>query len=154
MQVAFRFLWLVMFALWQGGFMFYGAIVVPVGTKVLGSESLQGFITQSVTNHLNIIGAISLGVWLIEMLLNRDIRRIRQLTRWCLLISMLLLLSLLCWIHLELDTLLDAGSQTVLRQQQFNRVHSWYLINSTLLWALSMVFALVTLGAWQTPPKH
>jgi hypothetical protein len=47
--------WLLIWALmfWQGGLMFYGGVVVPVGGAVLGSERQQGFITRSVTNYLN-----------------------------------------------------------------------------------------------------
>lgn len=154
MQLSFRFLWLIMFALWQGGFMFYGAVVVPVGTRVLGSESLQGFVTQSVTNYLNFFGVISLTVWLIEMLLYRDTSKFRHLTRWSLLTSMILLLGLLFWLHVELDSLLDAGSLVVLQQQQFNRMHSWYLIISSMQWALAVVFAVVTLAAWRGSRCH
>lgn len=148
MQVILRLLWIVLFAVWQGGFMFYGAIVVPVGTRVLGSESLQGFVTQSVTNYLNIIGVLTLSFWLGEFLLCRDASKTRNNTRWFLLITMMLLHGLLAWMHINLDSLLDAGSQVVLKQQQFHQLHSWYLIISTFEWALSLVFAAVTLAAW------
>jgi hypothetical protein len=148
MQVILRLLWIVLFAVWQGGFMFYGAIVVPVGTRVLGSESLQGFVTQSVTNYLNIIGVLTLSFWLGEFLLCRDASKTRNNTRWFLLITMMLLHGLLAWMHINLDSLLDAGSQVVLKQQQFHQLHSWYLIISTLEWVLSILFAAVTLAAW------
>ena len=46
-----RLLLLIGLMFWQGGFLFYAAVVVPVGTRVLGSETEQGFITQSVTNY-------------------------------------------------------------------------------------------------------
>ena len=32
--------WLFMF--WQGGFLFYGAVVVTIGTEVQGSDFAQG----------------------------------------------------------------------------------------------------------------
>ena len=48
---------------WQGGFMFYGAVVVPVGSEVLGSHREQGFVTRSVTNYLNGAGVLCLAVW-------------------------------------------------------------------------------------------
>jgi len=47
-----RMVLLVSLMFWQGGLMFYGGVVVPVGGRVLGSETKQGFVTQSVTNHL------------------------------------------------------------------------------------------------------
>ena len=58
-----RLLLLIALMVWQGGFMFYGAVVVPVGSEVLGSHLQQGFVTQSVTNYLNLIGAMALAVW-------------------------------------------------------------------------------------------
>ena len=54
-----RMVLLVSLMFWQGGFMFYGGVVVPVGGRILGSETRQGFITQSVTNYLNLAGARS-----------------------------------------------------------------------------------------------
>lgn len=54
-------LWALMF--WQGGFMFYGGVVVPVGSRILGSDLEQGWITRSVTNYLNVAGAVALALW-------------------------------------------------------------------------------------------
>ena len=52
-----RLLVLAAFAFWQGGFTFYAAVVVPVGTEVLGSSMEQGSITRRVTVYLNMAGA-------------------------------------------------------------------------------------------------
>ena len=43
--------------------MFYGGVVVEVGVDVLGSHRTQGFVTQRVTNSLNVAGAVALAVW-------------------------------------------------------------------------------------------
>jgi hypothetical protein len=51
---------LIALMFWQGGFMFYGSVVITVGAEVLGSEMDQGFVTQAVTNYLNIAGAVCL----------------------------------------------------------------------------------------------
>ena len=48
--------------LWQGGFLFYAAVVVPTGTEVLGSFE-QGRVTRHVTDWLNGIGAVTLSSW-------------------------------------------------------------------------------------------
>ena len=45
MPVLRRFMLLVSLMFWQGGFMFYGGVVVEVGSRILGSELEQGFIT-------------------------------------------------------------------------------------------------------------
>ena len=129
--------------------MFYGAIVVPVGTKVLGSEIQQGFVTQSVTNYLNVIGIIAVIMWLGEMLLCRDADKIRRYSRWTLLILLMLMLGILGWLHTKLDHHLDAEAQLIFQTDTFTKLHSWYLIVSTLQWAVSIVFTGLTLRSWQ-----
>ena len=148
MQFVTRFLWIIMFALWQGGFMFYGAIIVPVGTKVLGSASLQGMVTQSVTNYLNIIGILALMTWLCELLLRRDVHKIRHYLCSTLLVMMMILLGMLGWLHTRLDQLLDVEPQVVLHAVSFARLHSWYLIISTIQWTLSLALTGLTIWAW------
>ena len=53
-----RFLVLQSLLLWQGGFLFYAAFVVPAGTEVLGSSAAQGVITTRVVDALNVCGAV------------------------------------------------------------------------------------------------
>ena len=48
MVVVRRFVVVQALLLWQGGFLFYAAIVVPVGTDELGSAFAQGKITARV----------------------------------------------------------------------------------------------------------
>jgi hypothetical protein len=43
-----RLILIVALMFWQGGFMFYGSVVITVGAQVLGSEMDQGFVTQAV----------------------------------------------------------------------------------------------------------
>src|SRR5580692_5608945 len=74
-----RFVLLLCFAVWQGGFMFYGGVVVPVGGRVLGSETDQGFITQAVTNYLNGAGAVCLIMWCVVL---RFDNRLQGRCRW------------------------------------------------------------------------
>lgn len=129
--------------------MFYGAIVVPVGTMVLGSESLQGFVTQSVTNYLNIIGFLSLIIWLGELILQRDTLKIRRNIRWAILILLIVMIGLLSWLHIRLDQLLDAETYVISNSDLFIRLHSWYLIISTIQWAFSLVLVGLTIWAWR-----
>ena len=59
-----RFLVVIAFLFWQGGFLFYASVVVPVAQKELAtsqepdSHRRQGFVTRRVTNFLNLSGAI------------------------------------------------------------------------------------------------
>ena len=55
-----RFAVLMMVGFWQGGFLFYTSVVVPLGQKVLGSDLQQGFLTQQVTDSLNWAGVATL----------------------------------------------------------------------------------------------
>ena len=56
-----RFLVLAALMFWQGGFTFYAAVVVPIGTAQLGGATEQGFITRHVAWYLNLVGAVALG---------------------------------------------------------------------------------------------
>src|SRR5690242_20720914 len=55
-----RFLVLAALMFWQGGFVFYAGVVVPIGTEVLGSSQEQGRITRRVAVWLNWTGAAAL----------------------------------------------------------------------------------------------
>jgi hypothetical protein len=59
-----RFLFVAAVAFWIGGFTFYGSIVIPTGIQVLHGHVKQGFITQQVTNWLNLSGVIGLPILL------------------------------------------------------------------------------------------
>jgi hypothetical protein len=62
---------LITFAIWWGGFTFYAAIVVPVGSEILGSARTQGFITQVVTHWLNLAAALTILMMAVDSWLNR-----------------------------------------------------------------------------------
>src|SRR5262245_19686193 len=96
-----RMILLVALMFWQGGFMFYGGVVVPVGAQILGSETEQGFITQSVTNYLNLAGAVCLIVWLEHLW--HDRRNGVSKLEWGLWSFIAAQLIALAGIHLQMD---------------------------------------------------
>src|SRR6059058_825237 len=67
-----RFLVIVALMFWQGGFLFYASVVVPVGTEVFGrhypaphgenvsAKRQQGRITRTVAFWINLSGAAAL----------------------------------------------------------------------------------------------
>src|SRR4051812_37491119 len=55
-----RFLVVALFAFWMGGFTFYIGVAIPVASEVLGSHRAAGFITQQVTQWLNLAGVVTL----------------------------------------------------------------------------------------------
>ena len=67
-----RFLVVQALMLWQGGFLFYAAVVVPAGTEVLGSGAAQGPITARVTDALNLCGLAALVLTAWDQAVTRD----------------------------------------------------------------------------------
>lgn len=141
---------LVAMMFWQGGFMFYGAIVVPVGTQVLGSQEIQGFITRAVTNYLNLAGTVAVVLWMWELMSRNNAHRVQLLISWALWLLLLLSVGLLTWLHAVMDQHLDLVSQIVLDRDRFRVLHSWYLIISTIQWAASISLLSMTLLNWQS----
>jgi hypothetical protein len=140
-----RFLTLVAFAFWQGGFAFYTAVVVPTGTDVLGSAAAQGFITRKVAIWMNVAGAVAVPIFLWDAAATRPFRRSR-ITLALLLAAGLIGLTLL---HPRLDALLDKVSERVLDGHEFLPMHRKYLWISTAQWAVGVVYLLLTPWAWR-----
>jgi hypothetical protein len=137
---------LVSLMFWQGGFMFYGGVVVPVGTTILGSETEQGFITQAVTNYLNGAGAVCLILWLEHLW--RERRSGVFQVEWYVWGFATLSLGVLVGIHFRMDRLLNAELRSVRDHAAFSRYHKLYVGMSTLQWVASLVMMLLTLSRW------
>ena len=138
-----RFLAVAALAVWIGGLTFYAVVVVPVGGELLG-ETQQGFVTQRVTNWLNVIGAVALllvGAYLLE-------HRGRLLcSNWC----VLLLIEIgLCLMHVPLDRMLENETTSVLDPDRFYGIHRIYLLLTTAQW----LFGVVALWACLMPPRR
>ena len=132
---------------WQGGFMFYGAVVVEVGADVLGSHRVQGFVTRAVTNYLNLAGVVALGVWAWDLAATPGgHRRAARWICWCLLAVFLVVLAFL---HTRLDARLDATEFRILDESGYRVFHIWYLGVSTIQWAAAIVLIGLTIQAWR-----
>ena len=140
-----RLVIVLIYAVWQGGFVFYGAVVVPIGADVLESDMTQGFITQRVTNWLNVIGTVSLAVWSVDLWWTTTRRRLRS-SLWAVLVTTLITQFVL---HQQMDDKLDAVAQSVLDPDGFYALHRRYLIVSTLQWLIGCGLLLTTLHNWQ-----
>jgi hypothetical protein len=149
-----RFVLLLCLAFWQGGFMFYGGVVVTVGASVLGSETEQGFITQSVTNYLNVAGAVCVTVW--GVALACDTRLSSRLGRlcWGLWSGIAISLGLLIGLHLVMDHRLDSAGHTILDEQSFLQLHEAYITTSTIQWLLCVALLGLTLAAWRSSDRR
>jgi hypothetical protein len=139
-------LWLFMF--WQGGFLFYGAVVVTIGSDVLGSDFAQGLITRRVALAINLTGLAVLLAWIGDLVAERQ-SRLRR--RWGVWIFLLVTLAVLDWLHPQMDALIDAHHRGLVDHGAFHHLHRWYLRVSTLQWLASVVFIFWTLQNWNEP---
>jgi hypothetical protein len=141
---------LVTLMFWQGGFTFYGAVVVPVGSDILGSHAAQGWITRSVTNYLNAAGVVALLVWSWDLLAQSPRSPWGRRLAGALWAGLVLTLGLQIWLHLRLDDLLDGESLRIRDRVPFHTLHRWYLIVSTLQWASALLLLAGTLHRWRS----
>lgn len=144
-----RLLLLSTLLFWQGGFMFYSAVVIPVGSEILGSHQAQGWITRSVATYLNLAGlaALIISGWDIASAVDPKIMRRRS--RWGLWVFLLLTLGLQFWLHPQMDGHLDLESFRMLDKPGFYYLHRWYLNLSMVQWLGSLILLAVTLTAWR-----
>lgn len=135
-----RFLFVSAVAFWLGGFTFYAGVVIHVGGRVLGSHVRQGFITQQVTNWLNLAGVVALAVmlWNAASVWSTRGRARRRALALSWLVMTLVQVALL-GIHPMMDRLLDASGRQVLDDDHFGRLHFAYVAGSTLQWAAGLV---------------
>jgi hypothetical protein len=143
-----RFLVVQALLLWQGGFLFYAAVVVPAGTKLLGPAG-QGAITARVTDALNVAGAVGLAVLALELSLTRDSNSRRTACRWWTWGVALLCQGLLIYLHVLLDYFLDDDRRRVVVRTPFYPVHRLYLWASTVQWLACLLLTWWTLRAWR-----
>jgi hypothetical protein len=144
-----RFLLILSLLFWQGGFMFYGGVVVPVGGRILGSETEQGFITQSVTNYLNLAGAVCLLTWGLVLWIDRPHAPRLRVASWTLWVGLVSGLAVLALVHLRMERLLDFESRSVLEQDHFGWLHGAYIATSSAQWLASLILLGLTLRSWQ-----
>jgi protein-S-isoprenylcysteine O-methyltransferase Ste14 len=137
-----RLILLISLMFWQGGFMFYGSVVITVGAQVLGSEMEQGFVTQAVTNYLNIAGAVSLTIWGIELWRGRI-----RWPGWALWLGLVLSLVGVAILHTRMDQRLEVESHAVVGKG-FYSLHRVYIALSAGQWLASLGLLGVTMHHW------
>jgi len=145
MTILRRFLVIQALMLWQGGFLFYAAFVVPAGAQMFGTEA-QGTVTARVTESLNLCGVAALAILLWELLAtwNGPRRRLRVACWTILLVGQ----GLLFYLHRDLTGMMDADRTFVVKRTSFYSIHQVYLIASTVQWAIGLVFTWLMLRTW------
>ncbi len=137
-----RFLAACGLAVWLGGFTFYGAVVIPMGEQVLGSHRPVGFITQQVSEWLNLIGVVALVLLLANMAAEwRGLSGWRKLGLAATWLIMAVGLAALFALHPSLDAVLQRESQEIVNYDRFLLLHRYYLAISTLQWSAGLLHA-------------
>ena len=143
-----RFAVLASYALWIGGFTFYAAVVIPSGHAVLGDHTSVGFITQRVTQWLNVIAVIALAIFSIEAYLARRAGFHRRGV--VVLVAALAVFQLgLVVLHPHLDQLLDTQEQAVIDRRHFYQWHRIYLLTASAQWFAAVGYLWYLLRAWR-----
>src|SRR5262245_41946892 len=145
-----RFLVLVALTFWLGGFTFYAGVVVPVGTRALGSSMLQALITRQVTIWLNVAGSAALVPMLWDLLLTRDGAPWRRQTRLALWLFALTCQVGLVVLRARLAALFDFDALVVDNPDLFRLLHRSYLWLHTIQWLAAVAFVVLMLKGWQS----
>lgn len=145
-----RFLVVAALAVWMGGFTFYSSFAIPAATDLLGGHRAAGFITQRVTQSLNLCGVVALVIlgWnLIAGWRSSSSRQQKWLTG---LLAFLIAGEIaLIVLHPLLDAKVDAATQQILRGTNFDDWHRAYLWISTAQWIAALPFLALTLAVWR-----
>jgi hypothetical protein len=134
---------------WQGGFLFYVAVVVPIGTEVLGSAAEQALITRRVTWQLNVTGAVALAIFAWDLFMTRR-RTWGRRAAWLIMAVALVVLVVL---HGHLDSMFLTDQLRVVDRPTFHFWHRTYLWVSTVQWAAAIAFAVLSLAAWRAEDR-
>jgi len=142
-----RFLVLAALMFWQGGFVFYAGVVVPIGTEVLGSAQEQGRITRRVAVWLNWTGAAALVPIGWDALADRrnPWARRGRIATWLVMAGGQIVLFCL---YPRLDAMFDPEALHISERRLFRTLHRTYLWTSTVQWIAGVSYAALTLWAW------
>jgi hypothetical protein len=156
-----RFIVIAAIAFWLGGFTFYSGVAIPMGVEVLGTHKRVGFITQRVTNWLNVAGVVALAIFAWNMALGW--RGSGKVLRYTLLITWLLMVGIeieLIWLHPIMDRLIAIHPvREILDEDKFDLLHHVYLISTTVQWCVGMIHVWCICVMWKqtadcSPRRH
>jgi len=134
-----RFIVIAAIAFWLGGFTFYAGVAIPMGVEVLGTHRAVGFITERVTNWLNVAGCAALLILLWNLCLEWP--GVGRWGRRLLLGTWLLMAAIeleLVFLHPVMDRLLTTHPRQILNEDRFDLLHHVYLISTSVQWMLGV----------------
>src|SRR5262245_54943571 len=141
-----RFLLILALMFWQGGFMFYGAVVVPVVRSQLEGRPERSTITQHVTQWMNLAGTAAIlvsfaDVWASPL----D----RKRWRWIGWLGMALPHPIVVVLHHFMSQQMAVPGFHSSDIASFLTWHRIYLLNNTVQWLSGMVFVVHTIKSWR-----
>lgn len=146
---------LVAGAFWIGGLTFYAAAVIPTAHSVLGSHTLVGFITQRVTNWINISGVAALALLFLNLAGTRQRPPARlEFALWGTWVGMGLVQAALFLLHPVLDGMLDASARAIVAPDRFYGLHRIYLSLTMAQLATALVHVVCVLTLWRWRDRH
>jgi len=146
---------IAIFSLWMGGFTFYAAIVIPTANEVLGSHREVGFITQRVTDWLNVIAIVALLILSGNLLILRRKFSILGKSLPITLGVMIVSQCALFFAHPILDRLIQTESQSIDLHAQFYGWHRFYLLTAAVQWITSILYVCSWIKIESiSPPSH
>ena len=140
-------------AVWQGGFVFYTAFVIKIGSRELESDLTQGFITRRVTLELEKLGWIALAVWAVSLWATRFSRPSLRMTAailWCAIFALHL------GLHFQwhaVDQALDVSGRSLRDPDAFFVAHRIFMWAASLQLLLVVILSGLTLQAWLREPR-
>jgi hypothetical protein len=150
MRVLRRFLALCGLLFWQGGFLFYSAVVIPIGLDVLQDrKSLQTWITDRATFAAQLTGAVAMALLLWEWTSGADPSRPRRRLRggaWGLLaLTLAGLFALHAWMHQQHPP----GAAGVGDRQSFGLAHGLYIGVGLAQVVFALCYLALSLTTWR-----
>lgn len=148
-----RYLVLLTLAFWMGGFTFYGGVVISTANQVLGSERDVGFVTQQVTNWLNLIGILALIILGISAWFERrGIPRILMFLCW---LALLVTQGGLFYVHTALDSRLETATHKIHGAMNiFFNWHRLYMATATAQWCAALAYLWLAVVLWRQADRQ
>jgi len=140
-----RFLVMTVLFFWQGGFVFFSGVVVPIGREEIGKD--QSLITSRVSYYINLAGAVAVAPLLWDVFAPDPSLRRRRLRAMLWLILMLTLLAQVYLYYQLLAMLPDIMNNNY--PPSFSLEHRAYLWISTAQLAAAIGYMVTMLLAWR-----
>jgi len=135
-------------AAWQGGFFLYSAFVVKIGSRELGSDLEQGFITRRVTIVLENLGWLAIACGAAALLTTRFGTIAAKRTAWVMWGAILTAHAVLHHQWHAIDDMLDSTTHSIRDGDAFHVAHRVYVFTASIQFVLCLIVSGIVLDAW------